>query len=542
MAGQKNRVASRLLWCLCLVGCSKILDLHDGSQQGECSANEDCAPAYACFVGQCRHGCTNDSDCGSEWRCLMGTAQSACIPRDQDCGADDSGCPVGTTCVRSVCRTECSSDAQCAGGQTCSDLGVCLSDAAREPSVSGAGAGNGGSSGSAGGMSEMAGAAGDRTTGGAPSDTTAGGAAGGGVSGGGGASGSGGSGPEPMGGEAGQGTAGSGEPASKPCSPIGCSAAKPICSDGECVAPRSCSVAEICGSPEVSRCCGATAVDGTAFLRDYDKVTKTDDTHPAEVSDFYLDALEVTVGRFRLFVEQGRGTQAAPPTPGSGALHGRPETGWREEWNESLRPSKATLVAELKCLASYQTWTDTAPSGAQHGNENRPINCLTWYEAFAFCAWDGGRLPTEAEWNFAATGGDLQRVYPWSSPATNQSIAPGQASYYVDDTQQCQGDGVVGCAGTDIVVAGSKTGQGRYFNFDLAGNLAEWVMDYYAADYLPSCKDCVQLTASAFRVLRGGASASSKLAVTASSRDKKGPLVRTADQGVRCAYDVPGKD
>jgi formylglycine-generating enzyme required for sulfatase activity len=58
-------------------------------------------------------------------------------------------------------------------------------------------------------------------------------------------------------------------------------------------------------------------------------------------------------------------------------------------------------------------------------NDQYPMNCVNWYEAFAFCIWDGGRLPTEAEWEYAAAGGDENRIYPWG----NDVAEPLPASY-----------------------------------------------------------------------------------------------------------------
>ncbi len=56
---------------------------------------------------------------------------------------------------------------------------------------------------------------------------------------------------------------------------------------------------------------------------------------------------------------------------------------------------------------------DYYPGGAPGTNETYAINCMTWYEAFAFWVWAGGRLPIEAEWEYAAAGGDENRLYPW---------------------------------------------------------------------------------------------------------------------------------
>src|SRR5207245_2315251 len=92
------------------------------------------------------------------------------------------------------------------------------------------------------------------------------------------------------------------------------------------------------------------------------------------------------------------------------------DPGWDPGGSGSMPATSADLQKDLGC-SSYATWTSVPAS-----NETTPINCVSWYVAFAFCSWDGGRLPTEAEWNFASAGGTLQRAYPWSSPSTSIAL------------------------------------------------------------------------------------------------------------------------
>lgn len=319
-----------------------------------------------------------------------------------------------------------------------------------------------------------------------------------------------------------------------------CSGGLPECFGGECVhaTPPSCqALATDCGADADERCCEAVTVPGGTFCRSYDGVTFTDPDYGAEVSPFSLDVFEVTVGRFRAFLEAGGGTRAAPPQPGDGAHPGIADSGWNAEWDDELESDTAALRQALDCSATLSTWTDVPG-----GNEQRPVNCVTWFEAFAFCAWDGGRLPTEAEWNFVAAGGDEQRVYPWSSPPDAADISPDNASYWEDGTMQCAGDGQPGCTLEDIVRVGLKSpGAGRWGHDSLAGNVWEWVLDAYANPYpLAPCCDCASMgDPGDDRVLRGGSFFGNRSTLYASTRNPATPATRYYTVGLRCARQVP---
>jgi formylglycine-generating enzyme required for sulfatase activity len=255
------------------------------------------------------------------------------------------------------------------------------------------------------------------------------------------------------------------------------------------VGVKSCaSLPKTCGPTQSSTCCASPIVDGGTFFRGYDKVPDTDFkdmSKPATVSSFRLDKYETTVGRFRAFVDAGYGTQAKPPVVGSGGrtLNGMANQGaWEAAWTSSLTADRAALDAALHCDTQFSTWTPTA--GA---NESRPLNCVNWYEAMAFCIWDGGFLPTEAETMYAAAGGDEQRAYPWSNPPDSLVIDTTQASV------NCLGDGVNGCELTDMTVPGTKpAGDGRWGQSELLGNVWEWTVESIS-DYTTPCVDCASI-------------------------------------------------
>lgn len=273
--------------------------------------------------------------------------------------------------------------------------------------------------------------------------------------------------------------------------------------------PPSCGVGRAtCGPLATDDCCRVAAVPGGTF----DRLNRP--SSPATVSAFALDVYEVTVARFRTFVQSGRGTKAIPPAAGAGASPSIPASGWKSSYDDQLPVNTAALVAELGCPKG--TYTDQAGT-----NESRPVGCVSWYVAFAFCAWDGGRLPSEAEKSFAATGGSEQRVYPWSSPPASATIDSTYATY---DTSAPRNVGAV-----------SPKGDGRWGHADLAGNISEWSLDAYA-DALPTpCTDCVALSTPTLRVRNGGGFDENASLAKNDYRYGGTPGVVLGRTGLRCA-------
>jgi formylglycine-generating enzyme required for sulfatase activity len=304
--------------------------------------------------------------------------------------------------------------------------------------------------------------------------------------------------------------------------------------DFDRAAPSCAELAPTCGPDGHDSCCATALVPGGTFLRAYDVAADgdfNDTSDPATLSAFHLDVYEVTVARYRAFVDSGAYTQVTPPLVGAGAHPDIPGSGWDAAWNATLAPTtsdRILFVQSLPC-AGYATWTD-APTD----NDNRPINCMTWVEALAFCIWDGGYLPTEAEWNFAASGGDEQRVYAWSVPPSDSTIDPSRASY--GDGVTCPGDGIPSCAITDILPVGTKpAGVGRWGQFDLTGNVSEWVLDSFDATLQTPCTNCAQLGAFSARGQRGGSFFRGAFSLRSAARGSSVPVQNSLDSGFRCA-------
>jgi formylglycine-generating enzyme required for sulfatase activity len=279
-----------------------------------------------------------------------------------------------------------------------------------------------------------------------------------------------------------------------------------------------------CGPTQSDDCCAMERVPGGTFNR------ANDPAYPATLSPFDLELFEVTVGRFRAFVDAGMGTQERPPPPGSGAHPKHPDSGWRAEWNAKLSKNTDRLKGMAYCGTYLRVFTPVAGP-----NETRPINCVSWYTAFAFCAWEGGRLPTQAEANFARAGGDEHRRYPWSDNAIDNSFA----SYKDPPPRECNGDGVDGCSFDDLVFVGSKPkGKGRWGHFELQGNVVEWNLDAEGELAVP-CDDClVRNLATNRRFQSGGGLFSLAPALDNAVASGNVDFVEEHWLGFRCAFDA----
>jgi formylglycine-generating enzyme required for sulfatase activity len=317
----------------------------------------------------------------------------------------------------------------------------------------------------------------------------------------------------------------------------------PIDSEAGATAP-SCAVSSVgtgndCGGVSgTTSCCESLPVSGgTPF-----QTTVFDAGITTTVSSFRLDTFEVTVGRFRAFVSALASASGIPgwtasggglsPPVGAGKhthLHnangllnsgsgGGYESGWQAGW-PAMPTSSATWTTQLSsCTSTFDTWNA--------GDDKLPMSCMTWYDAYAFCIWDDGFLPSVSEFNYAYMGGTNEWEYPWGNSPPNPSLAvyvPGFAG--------------AGAYGGIAPVGSVPAGKGVWGQLDLAGNLWEWVLDW--ADQpstTQSCSDCADTNSTeGSRIQRGGSFGDGIASLLSSNTTSDGPTNTYGNYGFRCA-------
>jgi formylglycine-generating enzyme required for sulfatase activity len=210
--------------------------------------------------------------------------------------------------------------------------------------------------------------------------------------------------------------------------------------------------------------------------------------HLVQVEGFWMDVHDVTNAEFARFVEAtGYITTAERPIKWEDLKKELPP-GTPKPDDSALAPGSLVFTATsepvaLNDLSAWWRWVKGAnwrhPEGTGssiEGRENHPVVQVSWYDAVAYAQWAGKRLPTEAEWEFAARGGLESKRYVWGDdfrPGGRYMANTWQGMFPVHDTGE---DGFVG---TSPVGSFPANGYGLY---DMAGNVWQWCSDWYRVD------------------------------------------------------------
>ena len=306
-------------------------------------------------------------------------------------------------------------------------------------------------------------------------------------------------------------------------------------------------------------------IEGSSFQMGADNEQARPDEYPkhdVKVSGFWIDTHEVTNAQFNKFVEATGYVTTAEKKPD-----------W-EEMKKQLPPGTpkppddvmvaASLVfkptdqaVDLNNYAQWWEWVPGAnwrhpfgPDSDIVGKDNYPVVHVSWYDAQAYANWAGKRLPTEAEWEYAARGGISGKVYPWGDEHIDVRTVKANSWQGQFPNYNAERDGFFG-------LAPIKTFKPNNFGlYDMSGNVWEWCSDWYHHDYYKMTANQKLLNnpkgpISSYdpmepsvpkRVQRGGSflcNDSYCSGYRVASRMKSSPDTGMSHVGFRCVSDAP---
>ncbi|WP_375446902.1 formylglycine-generating enzyme family protein [uncultured Fibrella sp.] len=237
---------------------------------------------------------------------------------------------------------------------------------------------------------------------------------------------------------------------------------------------------------------GMVAIPAGTFLMGADNDQARPDEYPKHsvcLDGFWMDATEVTNAQFARFVKATGYITTAERKPDWEEMRKQLPPGTPKPADNLLVASSLVFSApaQISSLADYSQWWQwvagadwrhpEGPGSSIVGKENYPVVQVSWDDARAYANWAGKRLPTEAEWEWAARGGLRKAIYPWGNEpvdAGKPKANSWQGTFPVTNTKR---DGFDQSAPVKSFI---PNGYGLY---DMAGNVWEWCSDYYRPDY-----------------------------------------------------------
>jgi formylglycine-generating enzyme required for sulfatase activity len=217
--------------------------------------------------------------------------------------------------------------------------------------------------------------------------------------------------------------------------------------------------------------------------------------HTVKVDGFYMDETEVTNAQFSRFIEATNYITTAERPVDWDLIKQQLPPGTPKPHDSLLLPGSLLFkktkesVPNLYDFSQWWRWTNGAnwkqPEGkgsSIDGKDNHPVVHVSYEDAMAYCHWAGRRLPTEAEWEFAARGGKRDKIYFWGDLTDKLSsyVNSWEGEFPVDNTQA---DGFEKSA---PVKTYPPNGYGLY---EISGNVWEWTSDWYSSQYYQYCKE-----------------------------------------------------